>query len=684
MTGVDNLQRLAHKYANHWPIFPVVGKAPHGALAPTGFKNATTDDATITSWFANGSPPTGIAFEPATAGLLVVDVDRHHDGHDGFESLAQLEQRLGVLPLTATVITPGGGEHRYLRMPKDVVVASRNQAFGDAFPGVDVKSSGGYVVLPPSLHPEGGIYVWDAAGAEIAGVPSAWLSALLEAKRHAPIPGVDDDAPIPSGTRHDTLVRWAGRMRHIGMDAAAIEREIAATNARRCDPPLPDDEVSAIASSVARYEPAMPPVQPREKTVDAKAPKLLVTRADRVPVVRVEWLAPDRIPLGGLTLFDGPGGIGKTTFLTGLIAAASVGRDFFTGNGIEPVSSLIVGVEDRRTLIVQRMRTCGADMRRVHFVDAAQIGDRNVPLVLPDHVGILEGAIVEHDVGFVYVDALFSHISLDGEGRMAQQVRAALQPIGEMCERRNAAFAAMRHWTKSTGPALSRALGSVEFTNVARSVFTFGRHPNDDSLSVCAHTKSNYAPLTEAVGFRLQAHDVVDDNGRPSTIAIAADLGIVEGVSSDDLTMRAPADPDERGGAAEWLRDHLADGAEHLASEVFEAAKKAAAGSRVTLSRAARSIGVSMGRTASYPSVGTWTLPTASEQKRVSVSPSANAGAPQKLTQQGSASRITVVSSDGSNTADDTTATTETTGPAPPKAREPKGGLQDAEMWSLE
>jgi len=415
--------------------------------------------------------------------------------------------------------------------------------------------------------------------------------------------------------------------------------------------------------------------------------QVIVTRADTVAIERVEWLDENRIPFGGLTLFDGPGGLGKTTVFIGVIAGVTLGRGFFTGVPIEPQSVLIVGIEDRRALIVQRLKLYDADLTRVHFVDATRIGDRNVPLALPDHTGALERLIIELGVGLVYVDALFSHIVLDGEGRMSQQVRAALQPIGEMCERQNVAFAAMRHWTKSTGSALSRALGSVEFTNYARSVFTFGQHPNDESLLVCSHTKSNYGPLTGAIAFRLQVHDVVDDNSRPWQVSIAAHMGVAEGVTSDDLTMRAPCDPDERGGAAEWLRDHLADGKEHLTAGVLDAAIKAHVGSRTTLWRAARSIGVTVARTTEYPSVGTWKLSEASEpisqpmghsfhSRSVSqiygtTEESAEHCARETVAAQGFISRSTVVSPDTDETADETAAAIIPEEPAPSKVSVP-------------
>jgi Primase C terminal 1 (PriCT-1) len=47
----------------------------------------------------------------------------------------------------------------------------------------------------------------------------------------------------------------AGTMRRRGMGFDEIEAALFVTNNKRCDPPLPEDEVKQIASSVCRYEP---------------------------------------------------------------------------------------------------------------------------------------------------------------------------------------------------------------------------------------------------------------------------------------------------------------------------------------------------------------------------------------------------------------------------------------------
>jgi putative DNA primase/helicase len=58
------------------------------------------------------------------------------------------------------------------------------------------------------------------------------------------------------GQRNNTLTSLAGTMRRRGMGAEEIEAALFVTNNKRCDPPLPEDEVMTIVASVCRYKPA--------------------------------------------------------------------------------------------------------------------------------------------------------------------------------------------------------------------------------------------------------------------------------------------------------------------------------------------------------------------------------------------------------------------------------------------
>ncbi|MGH8878460.1 MAG: bifunctional DNA primase/polymerase [Stackebrandtia sp.] len=121
-----------------------------------GFHDATTAPDVIAAWWmrqprANIGLPTGTAFD-------VIDVD----GPPGYASLAELEAAGKLPPRLAQVQTPGDpgadpprppGIHYYIAATGD------GCATGIA-PGLDYRGAGGYVAVPPSHGPSGGLYSW--------------------------------------------------------------------------------------------------------------------------------------------------------------------------------------------------------------------------------------------------------------------------------------------------------------------------------------------------------------------------------------------------------------------------------------------------------------------------------------------------------------------------------------------
>jgi hypothetical protein len=135
-------------YAGHgWPVFPLVvgGKTP---ATKNGFKDATTDPDRIVRYWerhpnANIGVATGVKFD-------VIDVDYGHPG----AALKWADIRDSGIEFDALVTTPGG-LHAY-RLP----TGAGNSAAVGGHKGIDYRGKGGYVVVPPSVRPDGRYRWW--------------------------------------------------------------------------------------------------------------------------------------------------------------------------------------------------------------------------------------------------------------------------------------------------------------------------------------------------------------------------------------------------------------------------------------------------------------------------------------------------------------------------------------------
>jgi len=234
------------KHQCHQSVCASAGKHPR---TKNGVHDASTDGVEIRRWWeiwedANIGVATG-----REAGFFALDVDPRKGGA---ESLASLESKYAKLPETRIADSGGGGAHYLFKCPDFPVKNST----GELGPGLDIKGDGGAIVVAPSLHTSGKRYRW-RNNAPIADAPGWFLKLLRGAQKPRANEIAAIGEAIPEGHRNDTLMSLAGTMRRRGMGAEEIEAALLVTNNKRCDPPLAEDEVRKIASSVCRYKPAV-------------------------------------------------------------------------------------------------------------------------------------------------------------------------------------------------------------------------------------------------------------------------------------------------------------------------------------------------------------------------------------------------------------------------------------------
>jgi len=198
-----------------------VGKHPR---TRRGVADATVDPAQVRRWWERWpSANIGIA---TGRGLIVLDVD-------GPEGQAAIRGRHVPLTVTARSGRDGGGYHVYLRAPAGVRLVNRS----GALPGVDLKTDGGYVVAPPSMHATGRRYTWgeytSPGDVWIADAPD-WLVDLATAQPRPDLAGSPNLADLDFSRNRPDPPELEKALRD-GTFRAHFERRSCNGDPSRCD-----------------------------------------------------------------------------------------------------------------------------------------------------------------------------------------------------------------------------------------------------------------------------------------------------------------------------------------------------------------------------------------------------------------------------------------------------------------
>jgi putative DNA primase/helicase len=190
------------------------------------------------------------------SGIFVVDLDGK-DGIDNFEAKAMVD--IDSIDTVQSVSGSGVGRHLYFKYPKNKDIGNSASSLVEK---VDVRGKGGFLVLPPSLHPSGNLYHWVTGKSPKDIEPMeapAWLLRLIEVEKAPKTRGKTDEVPsdieklleegVGEGGRNDACARVAGY--YFGQDLSFDEvmaRCLEWNQKNR--PPLPDEEVKTTVSSV--------------------------------------------------------------------------------------------------------------------------------------------------------------------------------------------------------------------------------------------------------------------------------------------------------------------------------------------------------------------------------------------------------------------------------------------------
>jgi len=243
---------LAMEYCKRgFSIIPIKSKDKSPPLiAWEDHQARKADEAEIKGWFEKwGDINLGLV-TGEVSGIIVIDIDSEA-AKEGLKKHAG-DYDLEAVPRSRT----GRGWQLFFRHPGGKI---QNRA--GILPNLDFRGDGGYVVVPPSTHPNGETYEWEVPlNGELPKLPQQLFSLITSGNGTGQEPRERFNttqalAGVPEGERDETLFKLACKLRSADVPKDMAERLILEA-AANCKPSFPELEARAKVENAYKRYPA--------------------------------------------------------------------------------------------------------------------------------------------------------------------------------------------------------------------------------------------------------------------------------------------------------------------------------------------------------------------------------------------------------------------------------------------
>jgi KaiC/GvpD/RAD55 family RecA-like ATPase len=442
--------------------------------------------------------------------LSFVAVD--FDGADG-KKLYE-EQYGNGTSLPPTAMTPSGGYHAFFAYPKEIARLLKNAV--RILPGVDIRTHGGYVLIP-SAYGDGRCWL------QPPDVPAPELPDwIIDALRKTPSTGegVSSSEPdglppgVRKGQRNQTATKLAGRYLSKGLTAEETATLLSAWN-RKNSPPLPEEEIRRPAFSIAKRE--------REKSVSLE----VIGAADLVssPSESRPLLVAPFFPAGGKGILAGNSGVGKTMLAENMSYTVADGKSLFTRFDVTRGNVLYVDSESPPHLTRVRAERIARGLQATHRGVSFIFPEKRLDLGVPRNREEICRAIEKQKAGLVILDSFLCFASLKSENDNSE-VREWLERLTDIPKATGAALLILDHAAKASPdrakagiPLSARGAGAKH--DWADCVMTFEERKNElKFLRTLRFPKTRFCSPVPALILEMDSNFIFTPSGEDEACPI--------------------------------------------------------------------------------------------------------------------------------------------------------------------
>jgi putative DNA primase/helicase len=238
--------------------------------------------------------------------------------------------------------------------------------------------------------------------------------------------------------------------------------------------------------------------------VATPAPAAIIMRGSELKSNPIQWLWPNRIARGKLTLLAGAPASGKSTLVTTIAAAVTTGGAFPCDEGRAPYgSALMVCPHADPDVLLPRFKAAGADLARVQLISEVPGPKGLRPFDVATDMPLLEAAVrTIKDLRLVVIEGF----ALPTRRAAAPQVHAILASLAALAE--SHAVSVMLVMQPAGGDRFNNKPASFHplALDASRAAFMIEVDPADEKRRLLQQIKNELAPDRGMLAFRIAAH----------------------------------------------------------------------------------------------------------------------------------------------------------------------------------